>query len=360
MEIKEAIVNFGNYDLGAVHATQGFDFQCHWSLSKLLDLYRSGNEFIMLIDHIDDALVYEVENGQKFVEFFQIKKKDKKWSIKDLTRKRESEKDSIISKMARNYFSFESCENQIKGIYFISNQNFTFNVNSISIVKCSHLSKADFEELSDCVKNHCHRTDTVKALSFFRFQETDLEPKNVEIFSRGKITSFLTEMPFPVSIDRIEPFYTTLIEEILRKIKSRPQRDDFDTLSEVKGISRSTFDNYLTNITNPKLNLDVKIDKATQTISSSNLPLIFRKHFNRFSTQYWLETQNKTNRQLAEIVIVVSDLIDNLNDSELNVSPYDIIQIVYDKFKLKPFPNSFFIDEQYLKVIIFIEVHGKF
>jgi len=360
MEIKDAIVNFDKYDSGAIHATQGFEFQCHWSISKLLELYKGGNDFTMLLDHIDDVVVFENNNGQEYFEFFQIKKKDKKWSIKDLTRKKDTEKNSIISKMANNYYEFESYEENIRGIFFISNQNFTFNPRLIGIVNCSDLTIQEVEELSSCVKSHCMKSDTTKVINLLRFQETDLEPKNAVDVSKAKIADFFNNMPFPVSVSLVTPFYTTLVEEVNRKIRNQPQRNDFETLSNVKGITRSRFDDYVLNVTDPKINLDLKIFRATESISSSNIPIGFRQHFNIFSKKYWLENQNKSNHQLTKITERIDNIIDNLTSSEKDVTVYECVQIIFDKFENKIHANQFFIDKAYLKVIIFIEVHGKF
>lgn len=60
-------------DSGGARAKNRFDFQRDWILCRILELYRSGQDFIVVCDYHDDVLVLNADPACATVDFFQVK-----------------------------------------------------------------------------------------------------------------------------------------------------------------------------------------------------------------------------------------------------------------------------------------------
>jgi hypothetical protein len=173
----------------------------------------------------------------------------------------------------------------------------------------------------------------------------------------GKVVNLLDPIPLPLSLNKAKPFYQTLIQDIKTKIEKKPERHDFESLVQSKGITRSMLNEYMQVFTNPKMDINAKIKKAQTAIDTSNASVGFRRDFAKYSIEYYLESKKQINNHLKQYIEVINKIIDNLDDHEANTTIMDCHHLVYEKYKMTQHSKKMFEEEKYLKMIIFIELH---
>jgi hypothetical protein len=88
MELKEKIINIKPREKSGSRTQNRFDYQIHWAIAELLELHNDKNNYLIVLEHHDDIIVFDSETEPKKVSFYQIKTNsyDNYWTIKRLLR----------------------------------------------------------------------------------------------------------------------------------------------------------------------------------------------------------------------------------------------------------------------------------
>ncbi len=108
-----------------------YQYQYHWALIKMLELYNSQDDFAMFFEFGDDILILDSSEEPTMLDFYQIKTKQQDgvfyWKLADLTNKgtKKKPKTSYLEKLIDDYVRYKY--KNIKSIKFVSNLPFKFS-----------------------------------------------------------------------------------------------------------------------------------------------------------------------------------------------------------------------------------------
>ena len=90
MGLRDLILNKPREASGAAAANR-FDFQKNWALCKLFELHESSHDYVLILEHHEDVLVYFLDpSGTESAECYQIKTKAShlpKWGLPELLKR---------------------------------------------------------------------------------------------------------------------------------------------------------------------------------------------------------------------------------------------------------------------------------
>lgn len=73
-------------ETGGGHNTKGIEFQKHWAILRMFNLYETGVEFLVLFESVQDIAILDSQFTPKSICVYQVKKKDRnEWSWNNLT-----------------------------------------------------------------------------------------------------------------------------------------------------------------------------------------------------------------------------------------------------------------------------------
>ena len=96
-------------DTSGASSGNRFSFQIDWAFSKLIELHRAGNDYLIFLDLHDDVVVANSETAPSTVDFYQVKtSKKKEWTEARLTYRKKGKSLSILGKLYAHKLSFPS------------------------------------------------------------------------------------------------------------------------------------------------------------------------------------------------------------------------------------------------------------
>lgn len=67
---------------------KSYGFQVHFSILKMLELHKAGDDYRAAFDHFDDLMVFDKADQPEKVDFYQIKSQAKgDWTLSAMTSK---------------------------------------------------------------------------------------------------------------------------------------------------------------------------------------------------------------------------------------------------------------------------------
>jgi hypothetical protein len=247
-------------ETGGLIANNRFQYQVHWALNKIIEMYESGKEFVLFMEMFEDIFIFD-RNKSKCndeIELYQIKtnkEKGKLWSIKTLT-SASDDKLSFVGKMFDTYLKLEGSTQKLS---FVSNLGYNINLDSgeskkMNRIMLNQVNTKDFNLFKERVCKNCHDgICTEQCKTVLTFETSHLGLNNYKDSTRGKLMNFLHKNGMGL-ISEGEAVYNTLVSEI-NKISSEE-----DVPLKYRGsISFDCFKNYIDSfyeVSNNKSNWD--------------------------------------------------------------------------------------------------------
>ncbi len=227
---------------------RAFDFQLHFSMSKVLAHYRAGDDFIAFFDHHDDLVFLKINSDCEEISFYQVKSKiGSAWTVKQLSN-RPAGGDPPKSILGKSYYNIHQFGPDIQRATLISNQplNATY--------ACGSKVKADDGEIAFgalCQKDLDAVTTALSAdfpsgvhssySKLLTYQRTPLDPQSFRKTLLGEVTEF-TDKIDPGGSAAPKPVYDALLSEISRCTGDATRPNSLEELKARKALSRTDID----------------------------------------------------------------------------------------------------------------------
>lgn len=233
------------------NTSRKYSFQYDLSLFILLTQHNKLDDYVYLFDFHEDLVVLDSSTNPDKIDFYQIKSKDSgNWTVNALT-KSEKGKLSILGKLYLNKINFPR---NTRSLNFISNAPFSIKElksKDDSTKKTEiHASEFDVANLDTCIKaiNIEHSpTSCDEFEKITTFIVTKLSNKDSSTHCLGELTKLIHNLN-PQNKINSQLAYNQIIGEVSKRTRStttdKPLKN-LDDLTEIKGISKSQFLDFL-------------------------------------------------------------------------------------------------------------------
>lgn len=236
-EISSAIPR----ERGGPSGSKGYDFQKAWAAAKILQLYQSGNDFLVILDYHEDIIILDSPETPSSAKFYQIKKKKSGyWTANALSQK----KDAILDKLFSNS---EKIKLGDKSFFFSSNSALSVTLirKEIKSTDCESIlfSEIDDAEIKTMIKNLSseHSREILNnSKDKIVFEKSNISPDNMDDVCVGKFASFF-EDNLPHCNVKAKNFYRTLLALVKNKTNYEYLVTNPDILLAEKSVSKKDF-----------------------------------------------------------------------------------------------------------------------
>ncbi|MCH5211577.1 MAG: DUF4297 domain-containing protein [Oscillospiraceae bacterium] len=340
-----------------------YQYQYHWGLIKLLDLFGTDDDFMMIFEFADDVIVLDSSEDPKYIDFYQIKTNTKKgvyyWKTNDLTSKgtKKNPKSSIIEKLIDNYNRYNP---YARNIQFVSNLPCKFDKISTqehNPLLLDLLSDKDIKKFKDQMCVNCPQNSDCKeqCKKILSFNCSDLDINSFKETSIGKVNVFLNTL-YPDSDINDTVLYDLLLKSIKNKSTYEGEITNKRDLIVHKSISKQDLQEQLNIIYNSsKLQ---KMYTIVHTDLSKIYSIIETKKIEKAFKDIEMEILNIDNLLLQKMVNFIRKKITDLingksinDDTELKEYVENIVNQVY---QLDTSISNIY-DKYYISAIFFRE-----
>lgn len=349
-------------EIGGPIANSGFSFQKNFGILKLIELYESGLDFVIIFDCHEDMIILNYREGTEESEFFQIKQKSKGFWSSTLLTKKENES-SILGKLLSS--KIENNDEK-RSFSFVSDASFKLyreseldkNGKEVKLhtenylqVSMSDLNKSEFELIKNTVEGELS-INFDEYSNRLVFRRITLPVDGGDSYCIGEIQKFLSRKYKGNCSFRPDIFYSSIFSIVDSKTSFRQETRTKELLIKHKCISKNEFEENLKSSDAIKSPLS-RIELIDSKLSELEIPpLIVRRmkhHWQRF--QIDLMGGVKISIQVKDKVALMVDnyAIEN-EDSELK----KLIDDILENYKNTRIENIYSDEE--LKVIILNEV----
>ncbi|MDQ0228855.1 DUF4297 domain-containing protein [Metabacillus malikii] len=360
MDLKQRISEQRPRENSGSRSANRFDYQKDWAILKLIELHKTGEDYLLVMDYYDDIVIFDSESDPKNMEFFQIKTSGGNWTLNKLLKRKKGESGLLPSIIGKMYGCKLQFPNHTLSLNFVSNSFLSIDLKD---KKTKSLTKRDipFSEICDKklaiiinqIKEEHSLTEVPDFLELTFFKVSDLILNDREIYVRGKLSDFLEELN-PKGTFKISLVYNTLFDEVKRKNNFEGNIANFDELSQRKGIGRSHFSSIIKNFTNDDSKLEKMWSLTENRLNAEGVPLVEIMELQEAWDTYKVEKMDLTNQYLQDIRKTINKIVLNYR---ANKSLYkDIIQPAFKDFVAKKQVDIY--PEHYIKAIILMELYG--
>jgi hypothetical protein len=234
---------------GGRQGGKGHEFQRYWTLCYVLELDLEQDDYLVLLEFIEDVAVLDSENAPSSMDLFQVKKKEgitAKWSQAALTRPVKGGK-SILAKLIE---SRSIATGGTRSVTFVSNAPVQLKLSTLedSTVRISFRASELEEGLKICLRASvanelCCDVEKID-LGDLKFVRSALAMDDLENHAFGKVAAYLAKK-FPDHTARADVLCRVLYSEIKVKATATGDAGTFDDLKKIRGISKSQLSEML-------------------------------------------------------------------------------------------------------------------
>lgn len=360
MDLKHRITKQRPRETSGSRSANRFDYQKDWAILKLIELHKSGQDYLMVMDYYDDIVVFDSETGPKNMEFFQIKTAGTNWTLNKLLSRKKGENGPLPSIVGKMYDCKLQFPNHTLSLNFVSNAFLSIDLKdkktksvSKKVIPFSEICDKKLTDIVNQIKEEHSLTDDPNFLEITFFRVSDLIINNREIYVKGKLSDFLEELN-PKGTFKISLVYNTLFDEVKRKNNYEGEIVNFEELSKRKGIGRSHFTSVIKNF----VGVDNKMEKlwslTENRLNAEGVPMIEIMELQEAWDTYKIEKMDLTNHYLQDIRKTINKIIQPYRANQLLYS--EIVQPGYERF-IKAEKVDLY-SEHYIKAIILMELYG--
>lgn len=226
---SEKFKKIGIIDTSGSRTSQRFDYQVACVFLTFLTLYKKTDNFLILLDYIDDFVIIENYNANhEVISFVQVKtKKDKPISISTIVRK------EWILKQAENYKKF--LDEEVKNV-LMTNLGVSFKQKVISDTELISLAKCNsYDGIDRLKKQICG--DDIKDLNNFYLLRASISLDAFEQDLKGKMHAYVRDNNFStLTAESIDTIYLKIWNDLTTRQNYVPT--DEDVIDSEKLISK--------------------------------------------------------------------------------------------------------------------------
>lgn len=235
-------------DTAGATAKNRFDYQRDWILCRMLELYETGHDFIVVCDYHDDVLVLDADPACASVDFFQVKTKaaDRFTVGRLLNRKKlkDGAGHSILGKLYAHRFTFAGVVGSTTLVTNLHPRMQAAVPPSIEDrVRWTVIDLASDVQnmIKDKLADELASLGTVMLDDSLKFETTPLPVAGHDTFARGLLAEFLHRLDghgeHPVLA-----LYRAVVDEIDRRSGREGAFETSSDLVEHKCVTRSMFE----------------------------------------------------------------------------------------------------------------------
>ncbi|MEO6751392.1 MAG: DUF4297 domain-containing protein [Chthoniobacteraceae bacterium] len=252
MSALESFVAKSPRERGGPLATNRFEYQMNWAFCHLLELHKSDQEYLMVLDYHDDVVVFNSSTAPTSIQFFQVKSRGQSkgaWKLKELTHRSKSKDESrpdSLSIMGKLYAHHVDFGLLVGAVIFVSNAQYAvrlqgdkdtstqegFSLDDIHIDEVKRISSQLQEEHS---LGHC----PIRELGI-TFRKDSLSLEDQTAHAKGRFAEFASEF---LGIDNcpVSHAYNAIIQAMRVKQNWEPNANSPAELIAKKGFSQNEF-----------------------------------------------------------------------------------------------------------------------
>lgn len=334
--ISEVYSRLSN-DLSGSISKNRFRIELLWGLSKIFDVYDKYDDFCVIFDYVCDV---ELHYGSG-IHFYQVKSKAQSTNttLKSLL-KREKSSSSILGKLCK--VQKEKCDKVEIVTSIVSNARLKTGKKVIGDeeIRLSEIEPDQQKIIHAELLKELGFDPKLEHVTYIKAFFDLMDPKSM---IKGKIADYFESRGEP--LERVNALYGTLYDEISGKACCEFMPDSsYATVVELKGISKSKFDEIISN--------HIGIPKDTYEKVKS---MIDKRYFNDVSKmrEMTLALIQMRKNMVSDLYLKrkeeeIKHFIQN-NISTFNCSEDELVDRIYERF-IDDFMNEY--GENSLKVLI--------
>ncbi|RAS83081.1 DUF4297 domain-containing protein [Priestia endophytica] len=362
MELRKRISEQRPRENSGSRSANRFDYQKDWAILKLIELHKSGEDYLLVLDYYDDIVVFDSEITPNKMEFFQIKTSESNWTLNRLLKRKKGENGPLPSIIAKMYECKMQFPSHTLSLNFVSNSLFNLDLKDKKTksttkksIAFSQICDKKLEHIISQIKEEHGLSDNPDFIEITFLKVSDLIINERETFVKGKLSDFLEEIN-PQGTFKISLVYNSLFDEVKRKNNYEGNIESFDDLAKYKGIGREYFTTIMKNFNGD--NRIEKLWKMTENrLNSEGISIIEIMELQESWDTYKIEKMDLTNSYLQDIRKKVNIIIQPYRQEKSLTNLYsEIVQPAYKDFKSSNTENLY--GEYYIKAIILMEYFG--
>lgn len=230
---------------GGRHGALGHEFQRYWALCHLIKLDLEREDFVMLIEHVEDVAVVDSEDCPERIELFQIKKNRGKWTVNSLCGvKGVKGKKSIIAKLFESGRAFPE---ELVRVCFVSDH--PVGMKLVGNVRSESLSEYSLDCIEDDIKVEINAAVKEQLgvdvedgeWGFYSMIKSSLAISDLENHAMGLVCKYL-DVKYPGSYAKGLLFLRALYSEISVKSSCVSDALSWDSMKRMRGITKAQLD----------------------------------------------------------------------------------------------------------------------
>jgi hypothetical protein len=358
---------------GGRHGGKGHEFQRYWAVCHLLKLDLENQDFLMLVEFIEDVAVLDNAHTPTTIELFQLKKKEgsAKWTKAALLQKKKStsagksagtkdltdaatSSNAAMSVLAKLHESRNVKKNETKSITFVSNAPIDLKLaDSSDSTARTEIKGCDIEStvsqaLRQSVATELGCAEGDVNFNDFIFARSSLAIDDLEKHAMGHVASYLANK-FPENSVRADVLCKALYSEIRVKATSTEDAAEFDDLKRIRGISKSQFGAMLS-LTLAKKPDTAIVEGILTTLTHEQLPYVKRNAIKQALRRFLIDKAGKGVTSLEHLLGIVEVNLGAVPSTL--VTSWDVATWIVQQMLLQGDANILaVVDEDYLMAL---------
>lgn len=287
---------------GGRHGGKGHEFQRYWALCHLLQVDLEKDEYLLLLEFIEDVAVMNSDIAPDQMELFQLKKKEgnsSKWTKTTLA-KPPKEGKSILAKL---HDSKSIAKDETVAIAFVSNAPVELKLGSgddptgLTEFPASQIHAGLLTDLKSSVAKELGCDVSKIDFDNLKFIRSPLAMDDLENHATGRVSTFLATK-FPDYSPRADVLCKAIYSEIKVKATSTEEAASFGDLKRIRGISKQQFSAMVALTLSRKSDSDV-IDAFLAGLAHEGVPYVKREAIKRAARQFVVEKAGRGSSLLS-------------------------------------------------------------
>lgn len=233
MSLLDDLIATPQREVGGSIATERFDFQACWGVSRIMNLHTAGGDYAVAFEFHDDIVVIDNPETPTTATFYQLKTDAKSaWTLPRLSKratKGGKKVASIAGKMYDNKMKFGA---STKGLVLVSNAAANFPSGPFSAA-----DESDYEKFLAAMKSEHVLFDDIDG-SLFQFEQSHFSLSSYESTLLGEVVTFLIDHG-GLHECNYRAFYLSLLDHCKRRSKTMADVPDLPSLLKSKFVTRA-------------------------------------------------------------------------------------------------------------------------
>lgn len=356
VDFKDRLAQIKPRDSSGSRSSSLFVYQQTWALCHLLDLHKSGQDYVVTFDYHEDVTVLNSEDSPTEIYGYQIKTAGSNWTINSLLKrdKGQGTPPSLLPSILGKLLDLKKRHpKEVKLLAFVSNRSTSVYL-ATDGKKNTIQEKTDFHELTTTSQDDIQKT--IKAemeglgdedFKVLRFSKCDLDSKNYETIAKGKFVDFLEAM-YPKNDFKVAAVYRALLSEVQARNNNTDTIDSYETLLSKKSISRKRFTEILTLV--GASSKSVEWAEVSQRLNTEQVPVGLVTQIRNQWDQVKLDKLTQNNLVSTQLWTAIAEVCDTHQDAN---TLFQLLDAAYPEVVTKLTGKAQF-DSSYLKTCIIV------